>query len=284
MIKLVVLSVLWIVTSLSDVNAASRDPRATKNVIHTGYVQPVFRANTVNTGNINTTTTSQISTTTNNNAVNIEKTVVPEKKQNPKERERNICMSNNIGIGNTFVWAARDVNLNNYSTMIEDIENPENNTCYVKVSVDTRDNKIDVSDIQSKYFEMGKTITCASWADEEKLTERILEAKKGARIGGTIAATVGGAGIGVGAMELFGNKLIGGKVMGQKALEGQELLRSQILVLKKDNQSEYNRIVKALEDLESVCKDDSLWENTGMIKPSDCDVSNPFIGLREKLN
>lgn len=211
--------------------------------------------------------------------------VVPEQPVDPElekiKKYREICLLNNIGVGNTFVWAARNSDTTNYMTMIEDVQNPKNNTCFVKVSLSSSDHSIDLSDINSRYFEMGQNIVCASWVDEKMLEKRILDAKKSGRTWATIGGVVGGAGIGVGAMELFGNKLIGGAVQGQKALEGQDLLRSQILTLKKSNETEYKRIIKALEDLEAVCADDMLW---GGQKPSDCDATyNPFIGLRTLL-
>ena len=97
-----------------------------------------------------------------------------------------------------------------------------------------------------------------------------------------IPATVGGAGLGVGAMEAFGNRIIGGAVMGQKDLEGQELLRSQLLSLKKSNKTEYNKIYNALETLESECNNKSVW--TGNTQPpAECDPSNIFLGLKDKL-
>ncbi|MBE6460771.1 MAG: hypothetical protein E7007_02585 [Alphaproteobacteria bacterium] len=196
---------------------------------------------------------------------------------------RNVCLSNNIGIGNTFVWAARDSNISNYTYMTEDLENQKNNTCFVRVDISSYDPRIDVSDIGSKYFEMGQNITCGSWVDEKMLEKRILDAKKSGRTWATVGGAVGSAAVGVGTMELFGNKLIGGKVMGQKALEGQELLRSQVLALKKNNQSEYNRIINALDDLENVCNDKSLW-NTDSDRPQDCNPdTNPFVGLRNML-
>ena len=199
-----------------------------------------------------------------------------------KEKERDVCRANNIGIGNTFVWAAKDSNTSNYSYMVEDPKDIKNNVCFVKVQMTSLDNRVNLADIPGKYFPMGQKITCGSWVDEQDLTNRILAAKKTGRVAGTVAASVGGAGLGVGAMELFGNKLIGGKVEGQKALSDQELLRSQILVLKKSNQSEYDRIVKALDELETVCNNKALW--TGTNKPSDCDAeSNPFLGLRDLL-
>lgn len=184
---------------------------------------------------------------------------VPAVKKDMREKERNACMSNNVGMGNTFVWASRYSNLNNYSTMIEDVEEPENNVCFVKVDIKSNDSKIDVSDIPSKYFEMGRSITCGTWANEETLRQRILDAKKTARVWGTVGGVVGGAGIGVGAMELFGNKLIGGKVEGQKSLQGDQLLRSQLSVLAKENASEYDNYIKNLRKLKAECEKD-IWD------------------------
>lgn len=210
--------------------------------------------------------------------------IAPEQPVDPELEEikkyRNICLSNNIGISNSFVWASRNSDTTNYSAMVEDTTNPKNNTCYVRVSLSSAEPAIDISDIKSRYFEMGQNIVCGSWVDEKMLEKRISDAKKSKRVWATVGAAVGGAGVGVGAMELFGNKLIGGAVQGQKSMEGQELLRSQILALKKSNETEYNRIIKALEDLEQVCANDELWDEQ---KPSDCDPTNPFIGLRTLL-
>ena len=165
--------------------------------------------------------------------------------------------------------------------MVENVDNPENNACFVKVDMKSSDARIDMSDVKSKYFLMGSGITCGNWVDEKILEERILEATKKGRTWGTIASAVGGASVGVGAMELFGNKLIGGKVEGQKALDGQELLRSQLLALKKSNKAEYDRVYSALETLEAECKSE-VWEKA--IKPVDCDATkNLFIGLKDKL-
>ena len=188
-----------------------------------------------------------------------------------KSSIRLACISNNIGVGNTFVWASRYSNTANYATMVEDTENPENNVCFVKVEVKSSDSKINVSDIPSKYFVMGNNITCGSWADEETLRQRILDAKKTARTWATVGGAVGGAGLGVGIMELFGNKLIGGAVEGQNALTGDELLLSQLRVLKKDSPSEFNDIMDALEVLDKECNN-SIWDNTE--KPDVCDDYN----------
>ena len=179
-------------------------------------------------------------------------TTTTEPEVDMREAERNACINNNIGVGNTFVWASRFSDTSNYASMTEDTSNPQNNVCFVRVELKSDDAKISVSDVPAKYFMWGENIECGSWANEKEMEKRILDAKKGARIGGIVASTVGGAGIGVGAMELFGNKLIGGKVQGQKALEGAQLYRSQLLVYKEKNPAEYRRIVDALKVLKDA--------------------------------
>lgn len=185
-----------------------------------------------------------------------------------REREKRACLQNNIGIGNTFVWASRYSNLGSYSTMIEDIEEPDNNTCFVKVELKSDDPKINVADVPSKYYEMGRDITCGEWANYDTLKSRILDAKKSARTWATVGGAVGGAAIGVGAMELFGNRWIGGAVEGQQGLEGLERLESQLAVLKKDNEVEYNRFIKHLGELKCACKS-SVWTSDEQ-KPDAC--------------
>ena len=170
-----------------------------------------------------------------------------------REKERTACMSNNIGVGNTFVWASRNSNISNYSSMVEDTDNPSNNVCFVRVELKSNDSRINVADFGGRYFEMGRNITCGSWADEEKLKQRILDAKKSARTWATVGGAVGGAAVGVGSMELFGNKLIGGAVQGQKSMEEDELFESQLLVLKKDNKSLYNKIITELKTIKEEC-------------------------------
>ncbi|MFQ6727463.1 MAG: hypothetical protein ACLRFF_03870 [Alphaproteobacteria bacterium] len=168
-----------------------------------------------------------------------------------REAERNACINNNIGVGNTFVWASKYSNTADYASMTEDVEHPENNACFVRVELKSDDAKVSVSDVPAKYFMWGENIECGSWANEKEMEKRILDAKKGARVGGIVASTVGGAALGVGAMELFGNKLIDGKVMGQKSdkLSKEELYVSQLNVLYKQNKAEYDRVVDALKTL-----------------------------------
>ena len=194
-------------------------------------------------------------------------TIPPQPEIDRREKEKAACIQNNIGVGNTFVWASRYSNTNDYSTMIEDLEEPENNTCFVKVDLKSADGRISLDDIRDQYFEMGRDITCGAWVDESKLEQRILDAKKKARTW----ATVGGAALGVGSMELFGNRLIGGAVEGQKALEDDELLRSQLLVLKKDNSAQYNEIIKHLKSLQKECANE-VWADAE--KPEICGEHN----------
>lgn len=210
---------------------------------------------------VSKTQISAMAAVNNSNMAVTPEQMVPAVKVDTREKERNACLANNIGIGNTFVWASRFSNVNNYASMIEDVEQPENNVCFVKVGLKSDDDRIDLSDIPEMYFPMGQAITCGSWASEDDMRQRILDAKKKARVWGTVGGVVGGAGIGVGAMELFGNKLIGGKVEGQKALEGDQLLRSQVLELQKENASEYNRFISNLKILQIECNKD-MWKNT----------------------
>lgn len=186
-----------------------------------------------------------------NISVRTDPAIPAEKVVDRREAEKNACINNNIGIGNTFVWASRFSNTSNYTTMTEDMENPENNVCFTRVELRSDDSKISLADVPAKYFMWGETIECGSWANEKEIEKRILDAKKGARIGGIVASTVGGAGLGVGAMELFGNKLIGKKVEGQKAkdISDIDLYASQLLYYKEKNTAEYNKVKHALEIL-----------------------------------
>ena len=122
--------------------------------------------------------------------------------------------------------------------------------CFVRVELKSDDTaRVSVSDVPAKYFMWGENIECGSWADANEIEQRILDARKGARIGGIVAASVGGAGVGVGAMELFGNKLIGGKVQGQKADE-QTIYKSYLKYLEENDKEEYNKIVDAMKTVD----------------------------------
>lgn len=182
--------------------------------------------------------------------------MIPAEKDN-REAERAACVGNNVGFGNTFVWASRYSNLNDYYSMVEDVNQPENNTCFVKIELKSNDNRINVDDIKSKYYEWGKNIECGSWVDSEMLKQRILDAKKKGRTWATVGGAVGGAGIGVGVMEAFGNRLIGGQVMGQKQFEnGSEAqLRARLAALEKDDPASYKKWVEQLGIMKDACAD-----------------------------
>ena len=169
-----------------------------------------------------------------------------------REEERNACINNNIGIGNTFVWASRNSDTSDYASMVEDTNNPQNNVCFVRVGLKSDDSaRVSVDDVPAKYFMWGENIKCGSWADEKEMEQRILDARKGARIGGIVAASVGGAGVGVGAMELFGNELIGGGVQGQKA-DKQTMYKSYLEYLSKNDTVEYNKVKAAMKIVNSA--------------------------------
>ena len=178
-------------------------------------------------------------------------------KKDMREKERTACVSNNIGMSNTFVWASRYSDTSNYATMVEDVEEPENNTCFVKTALKSKDPKINVSNVPAKYFEMGQVVTCGDWADYDTLKQHILDVKKKGRTLGTVASVVAGAGLGVGAMELFGNEMIGGDVEGQynKNLSETQVLRSQLLTLKTENEAEYKRFISKLGELKKKCEE-----------------------------
>lgn len=214
-----------------------------------------------------TSVSSVASADVSKSSVRVEPAPVAAPVVDKREKEKNACINNNIGIGNTFVWASRYSNLNNYASMVEDVEEPKNNTCFVRVELKSSDSKISVADVPAKYFEMGRTITCGEWADEGTIKKRILDAKKSARTWATVGGAVGGAAVGVGIMELFGNKLIGGSVEGQKSLSQNEQLRSQLLVLKKDKAAEYEEFGRQLKALRTEC-DKDIWNGTE--KPEEC--------------
>lgn len=189
----------------------------------------------------------------NNTVKPVANTVEPEPEIDMREAERNACINNNIGIGNTFVWASRFSDTSNYANMVEDTTNPQNNVCFVKVELKSSDeSRISVSDIKPKYFMWGEAIECGSWANKQEMEKRILDARKGARIGGIVASTVGGAGLGVGVMELIGNTSIKGW-KGQKDLEGAELYKALLRTYEKENTAKYNEIVDALTVLKQAC-------------------------------
>ena len=188
------------------------------------------------------------------------------------DAERIACMSNNIGVGNTFVWASKYSNTNDYASLIEDVDNPENNVCFVRVEMRSGDSAIDLSYVKARYFQMGDKIMCGAWTDKSLLEKNILDAKKSARTWATVGGAVGGAGIGVGAMELFGNKALS-NINGLEGLEGQkklsrdDLLLSELREWGKDN-VQYKNIVNVMKALRLLCGDE---------KGNTCNVDGAYV-------
>ena len=165
------------------------------------------------------------------------------------------CLANNMGYGNVYVWASRFSNGTDYARMIEDVSNPDNNTCWVRVDIKSDNPKISVSDVAPRWFVVGQQVTCGDWTNRDTLRQRALNARKSARTWATVGGAVGGAGLGVGIMELFGNRLIGGKVMGQKSLDEMELLYSQM------SETERREYTESMEKLSDLC--DELYQKGG---------------------
>lgn len=163
--------------------------------------------------------------------------------------DKNGCVGNNYGYSNVYVWASRYGDGADYSRMVEDVANPDNNACWVRVDIESDNAKIQVSDIPSRWFMVGQQITCGNWTNRDVLRQRALDARKSARTWATVGGAVGGAGVGVGVMELFGNRLIGGKVMGQKALDEAELLYSQM------SEGEREEYRNSSEQIEALCNE-----------------------------
>lgn len=252
-------------------NAAGRDPRVGVAGATIGRVN-ADRALVASKNQINMQHTMNLadgmSPSTKAEVVTVVAAPVEDKKD-MRDAERRACLGGNIGIGNTFVWASKYSNSGSYATMIEDTERPENNVCFVKVDLKSSDARINLTDVPGRYFIWGDTINCGSWADENILTQRILDGKKRGRTLATVGGAAGGAAVGVGAMELFGNKLIDGKVQGQKntKLSKTEVLRSQMLVLKQNDNAKFTEIQGYLQELKAACE--NITE-----KPAKCSEYN----------
>ncbi len=225
------------------------------------FVMPVFAASRVSVGDKHFVARTSITSLGQQKILSGNNVVVSEsdtsKAVTNRDKERIACLGNNIGIGNTFVWASKYSDTTSYSTMIEDTNNPENNVCFVLVGMQSDDSSIDTSDIQPRYFQWGDNVICGNWIDEAKMESRILESKKTARVLGIVGGTVGGAGVGVGAMELFGNKLIGGAVQGQQQYADDKTsvnwYKVKACELKKQDVNAYNDFEKLVQELKQEC-------------------------------
>jgi hypothetical protein len=199
---------------------------------------------------VTTTTTTNISipavdeTNTTSNTINVDISAA-----------RAACL---MTAGN--IWASKmNVSQDGISTDAlfgEDAE-PGNNSCFSAVSVRSRDIKNMGRFFPPRYFQVGGSAVCGSWLDEAALDDAILDAKKSARTAGTIAAAVGGAGLGVGLTELIGQNIKGGKTafMGQKGLDDRnKQLVSLMKSLKKKNPGQWDKYSAAVKNLDDACK------------------------------
>ena len=103
-----------------------------------------------------------------------------------------------------------------------------NKTIRASKSEQRQFNKDMKQDIKSSNAEMRAQAANDIYEYDMQKLGNTLDARKSGRTWATVGGAVGGAGLGVGIMELFGNRLIGGKVMGQKSLDEVELLYSQM--------------------------------------------------------
>lgn len=235
-------SILVLSTLVFNANAAQNARPAMSGKMIMAAPRYTASINQLNSGKVTTTETAA------------------EEEKDMREEERNACINNNIGVGNTFVWASRDSDTSDYANMVEDVENPDNNVCFVRVELKSDDeSRVSVADIEPKYFMWGEAIECGSWVDQKEMEKRILDTRKGARIGGIVASTVGGAGLGVGAMELIGNTSIEGW-KGQKELEGAKLYKSNLLALKQQDAAKWQEYVANLNTIKEAYEAGKITE------------------------
>ena len=131
-------------------------------------------------------------------------------------------------------------------------QNPENNICFARVDIMSGDARVATYDIAPRWFPMNNVITCGSWVDANMLERRIADSRRRGRNWATVGGAVGGAAVGVGVMELFGNQALAGmgvtSVMGQRALSGDELIRSQMLTASNRECENFKNDLRALRD------------------------------------
>lgn len=266
--------ILLALPAMAAMPATGRGRAAARNTNDNARAGTLVSAPVVASANRNETDGAQNNTETQQPAETSQVADIQQVAQvNTYERDKAACIQNNIGVGDTFVWASRYSSAQDYVSLVEDVKKPENNVCFVKVSLSSADARIDVSDIEDKYFLMGDTITCGEWADKAMLKQRILDAKKKGRTWATVGAAVGGAGLGVGAMELFGNDLLAkagvSSVEGQEGLDDEtDLLCSQLKVLQKENKPQYDAIKQELRTLRNNCENTN-WDGE-VAKPGNC--------------
>jgi hypothetical protein len=192
----------------------------------------------------------------------------------PFAKKRDDCMAR---FGN--VWASR-----NYATpdgvdagrTLPEADNPADNICYGRVAVSSSFIRNIAQYSPPRYFAAGQTIQCGAWIDEGQFDDIILDANKGARIIGTIVASIAGGAAGFGLTELIGRQIKG--FQGQKDLDGAELLRSQVLGLKRKSPKDYDDYTAALNDLKTKC--DAI--ETASEAPEKCGEYSAVLAFIEK--
>jgi hypothetical protein len=134
----------------------------------------------------------------------------------------------------------------------------------MKVELSSTDSDVKLNKIPGTYFAMNDTITCGSWVDKGKVEEIILDASSTSRILGTIGGAVGGAAVGVSAMELFGNDLlastdtfqsVGGQLdTGNKnAMTDTQVICSNLMALESDNKTQFTTTIASIRENVKNC-------------------------------
>jgi hypothetical protein len=105
-----------------------------------------------------------------------------------------------------------------------------------------------------RYFATGGSAKCGSWLSGSALDDAILDSKKGARIGGTIAASLGGAALGFGGAEAVGHTFAKNTFMqGQKALDDVAFLKSKLAEKEDAEKGAIVEYILAMQDLRRLC-------------------------------
>jgi len=135
-------------------------------------------------------------------------------------------------------------------------EKASDNVCYVPVAIRSSEIKDIARFFPTRYFSTGTAAECGSWIDGKDLDKAILDAKKGARVGGTVAASVIGAGAGFGLAELLGqNGLLIKDFKGQASMkrETQEQLSDFVKSLARSDPGQLNKYTEGVRDFVKQC-------------------------------
>jgi len=163
-------------------------------------------------------------------------------------RSKEECNANSRSMD--FVWAAKaGANGAEYYMLTENVNSPSNNACWARVEITSSDPRVILTGIRPRYFMVDQNINCGDWVNKSDLEKQILDQRRRGRNWATVGGAVGGAAVGVGAMELFGNSMIGGAVQGQAALNPEQLLH---LRMTPDERIEYQ---KAIDELRAACNE-----------------------------